>query len=383
MLKNRSLGIAACSLAVAIWANPLTVQAQTASTGPGAPFSLGKEQLRQAGITLYTTQAASPSANSLLLNGTVVVPNQALDVISMPATGIVQSIDINTLDSVKAGQTIARIYSAQLIELEREYLQASSRHQVAAQRQLRDDALYAEGIIPESRAQDSRSQAMQAQVEMTQRAQSLRLIGMSEAALNKLKSSQQLSAQMALSAPAAGSVVTLKASPGQRMEAGEPIATIAREGKRWIELQANRQQAEMVSVGDAITVKGCDAQGRIAAIGGQVNSANQSVLIRADLKTAPACLRPNQFAEVQVQAKGHAINGIAVPAAAVIKHGQQDMVFVSGPKGFVATPIHIVGRDGTQVRVDQGLTPGQQIAVGGLSLLKGAWMGLGREGGSD
>ena len=318
----------------AVLCAPLPFAAPVLAAGPSATIVLKPEQIKKAGITVAPATAAKVAAQALGLSGTVIAPNNLMDVISMPATGVVQAIEVNPLDTVKAGQPIARIYSTQLIEMERDYLQADSRFQLSEQKRLRDEQLFAEGIIPESRIQDSRSMAQQAKAEVGQRKQTLKISGMGDAAIAALVQKQTLSPTMSLSAPAAGAVIAIKTNPGERLDAGAPIAVIARQGKRFVEIQATRAQADLIRVGDKVTLKACDAKGQVAAVASQVSASNQSILVRADFPYHE-CLRPNQFVEVSVSASKASVveQGVRIPAAAVLKNGAEHVVFVSAADG--------------------------------------------------
>ncbi len=71
---------------------------------------------------------------------------------------------------------------------------------------------------------------------------------------------------------------------------------------------------------------------------------------------------------------------ILIPSSAVIKNGNDYLVFVQSAKGFKPTKIEVVEeRDSSFVINPKGLTNQNKIATGNIISLKGIMDGLGRE----
>ena len=296
------------------------------------------------------------------------------ELISAPLAGVVQQVLVSPGQRIKAGEPVARLLSPELVTWQRELLQAQAQARLAATRLQRDEQLHAEGIIAGLRLQDSRTQNELAQLAVKERRQTLQLAGVNSA-------SPSLQPALSLRAAAAGTVLEVLATPGQRLDAGMPVAKMARSGKLAIALQATPEQAQNLRVGDTLTLQGCKAPARLAAIAAQVSSENQAVQLRADFTANEDCLRINQFVQATVATRaanpGAAATGLGVPTQAVVRDAGQAYVFVRTPQGFVPTPVELGGQSGAQVLVRSGLQAGDEIAVRGTAALKGAWQGLG------
>ncbi len=348
----------------------------------GAPLiAWTPAQAEAAGVRTLTLAAApvQPGAG-LVLQGQVELPPQATELLSAPLAGVVQQVLVAPGERVKAGQAVARLLSPELLAWQRELAQAQSQARLAASRLARDAQLHAEGIIPAQRLQDSRAQDEQAQLAVQERRQALQSLGLAGGGLQP---------QVLLRATAPATVLEVSAVPGQRLDAGMPVARLARSGRLAIVLQATPGQARSLRVGDALALEGCRAPARLAAIVPQVLGANQAVQVRADFTAAEDCLRLQQFVQATVLPAPEGANaapaGPSVPVQAVVRQDGKAYVFVRSPQGFVPTSVALDGAAqgaGPQAMqpVRAGLKAGDEVAVGGIAALKGAWLGLGQEG---
>lgn len=335
------------------------------------------------GVSTVLVQPQAAGAGTVLLQGTVVLPAQQSDVVSMPVAGVVQAVLVAPMQTVRAGQPVARIMSPELALWQREWLLAESQARLAQGKAQRDEQMFADGIVSEHRRNESRAQYEMAALAARERRQALRLAGVGEAALAHASKTAGLSPQLTLVAPVAGTVLEQMATPGQRLEAGSLVAHIARAGRLAIELQASREQAQALRVGDALVVEGCKTPARITALSPQLSSATQGVQLRAELTGREDCLRINQFVPLRWQGSaGAAAGAVSVPAAAVVQQGGRHYVFVRQPPGFRAVAVTTGPGGGSEVLITSGLKAGDEVAVKGVAAIKGAWLGLGAEAGA-
>jgi len=337
-----------------------------------------------AGVSTAQVQPQATGAGAVVLQGTVVLPAQQSDVVSMPVAGVVQAVLVAPMQTVRAGQSVARIMSPELAQWQREWLLAETQARLAQSKAQRDEQMFAEGIVSEHRRNESRAQYEMASLAARERRQALRLAGVGEAALAQASKTAGLSPQLTLVAPVAGTVLEQIAMPGQRLDAGSPVAHIARAGQLAIELQASREQAQALRVGDALGVDGCKTPARITALSPQLSSATQGVQLRAELTGREDCLRINQFVQLRWQGSATATStgAVSVPAGAVVQQGGRHYVFVRQPQGFRAVVVTVGTGGGSEVLITSGLKAGEEVAVKGVAAIKGAWLGLGVEAGA-
>ncbi len=337
-------------------------------------------QIDKAGIRFSEVQSAQSATEGLRLAGSAVTPPNRMEVVSTPAAGVVQALLVNSLENVKAGQTIARIHSPDLLQWQRDYVQQFTQLEMITKKAERDESLLSEGIISAGRAQETRNHLQQARVAVQERAQMLKLAGLSESAIARLNNPSGLTPVIDIRSSAGGSVLEWMVTPGQRVEAGAPLAKVARAGELWLELQASRAQGEQIAVGDVVKTKSCKQSGKVLAIATQLSESNQLVMVRASLPGADKCLKPGQYLEATISNKTPPASGWSLPSTALVRNGSNEFVFVRNAEGVQAIPVTVVSRAIDQVIVQGALTAKQSIAVQGLASLKGMWLGLGTTG---
>ncbi len=350
----------------------------------GSQIAMSEAQIRQAGIVLATVgaPAAAPAADAggaLVLPGTVVPAAGAVSVAAAPVPGVVQQIHAEPLQAVRAGTLLATLFSPAWMELQRDYVQLAMQARLAASKLARDESLFADGIIARGRLDESRAAAQLAALAAEQRAQTLRAGGMGSGAIAALAKGGALGSQLQVRAPASGVILELPLAVGQQAEAGIPLARLVRHDALLVELQATDRQLQLLSVGDVLQVPAC-GQLKVEAIGPALQGANQTARVRARPLAAGACFRINAFVEAHLAQPRIPAGALLVPAAALVRRGSQQYVFVRSPLGFRAVAVSSGNAGASQAWIKGALPSGVQVATRGLAALKGAWAGLGETG---
>lgn len=337
----------------------------------------------QAGGVAFT--AAKPVASgaatagdglSLRLSGRVTVPNSALDAVLAPVDGRVEAVLVDPGQDVRAGMPLLRIRSAQLLELQRDYVTARARAELARIRAQRDQQLNAEGIIARNRLLESQAASTEAEAALRAQGQMLRLAGLSEGALERLRDAGDIAPTTTLAARRAGRVLQLSVTAGQGVASGDPLLRIASLEPLWIELQATRAQAQGIQAGDAVVVAGCPGPGRVIASAAVLDPQSQTLTLRAEMPRAAGCMTPNQFLTAQVAPRAGA-GLVAVPETSVVQHAGASYVFLHAEDGVLPVAVAVDRRANGSVWVSGRIKPGDRVASSGLAAIKGSWLGLG------
>ncbi|WP_295002412.1 efflux RND transporter periplasmic adaptor subunit [uncultured Dechloromonas sp.] len=338
---------------------------------PAETLTLQAAQLKALGIATQTVGAADDGRPGGL-PARVVVPNEQMRVVAAPVGGMIELLAVAPGASVRRGQVVARLASPQALELQRDALQAGSQSALLQQNLKRDEQLFAEGLIAESRLQATRAAAAQAGAQASERRQGLALAGIAPG---------KLGGPLSLLAPIDGIVLEQAAQLGQRVEASAPIYRIARLSPLWLEIQAPLGLAAGLREGMPVKLANSAVSGKLIAVGRVVDSASQSVLLRAAVSKGAETLTPGQVVEVELA--GADRTGQRLPAAALFRHDGKTFAFVqvsSDDQGasFAARPLRVVSQGGETVAVE-GIKANERVAVKGVSALKAMLTGVGKE----
>ncbi|MHB8835466.1 MAG: efflux RND transporter periplasmic adaptor subunit [Candidatus Methylomirabilia bacterium] len=170
-------------------------------------------------------------------------------------------------------------------------------------------------------------------------------------------------------APAAGRVIARRIDAGSMATPGAPLFVIEQEGHLRLELPVDSALSGSVTRGTPLTVS-VEAAGfagtvpvtDVVAAGDPVS---RTFLVKADLPLSPG-LRSGQYARVTLGLGTR--DAITIPAAALVRRGQLDGVFVVETGDRLAYRIVQVGRETSPGRREilSGLSTGERIAVGGV-----------------
>ncbi|MBK6975670.1 MAG: efflux transporter periplasmic adaptor subunit [Sterolibacteriaceae bacterium] len=226
----------------------------------------------------------------------VVVPNRQMYVVSAPLAALIGRIGGGQRVG-RAGQVLARLQSPMLAELQRGYLQSSVQARLAADKLQRDEALFRDGIIAESRLRTSRGQQAEAGAALAERRQALRMAGVRVCA-GQARCRQ---GRWRLDRRARAGRWRDPRTDGQRGEPSRPPHRSFgwRNSIRWLEIQVPAAKLARISAGAAVSVPAAKSGGRVVSIGRSVG-ANQTALVRAEITAGSAALNPGQMVEASI-----------------------------------------------------------------------------------
>lgn len=314
-------------------------------------------------LGIVTTAAAAQGASpALTYPARVTLPPASVRVVAAAGAGLVTQLHVQAGDTVRRGAPLVSLSMPGLAEAQNALTQARLKSQLAAGNAARDEKLFAEGLIAESRLRATQSETQSARASLSA----------AQTALAMLGAGKVTGSTLTLSAPIAGVVTESTAEPGQRVDAGMALMKVADLSKLALEIPLSPAQARQVAVGQAVTVSGSTAGGRITALLPQLNAA-QSVLARASLADPQKLLRPGQSVQAAIVGVRSA-QSLTVPSGALVWKANVPHVFVETAQGFAPTPVQLVRQNASQAEVI-GLAAGSRVAVKGVAALKAQWLG--------
>jgi RND family efflux transporter MFP subunit len=355
--------MAAGSFAARILVAPIVVSALFGAAPAVAADVLPLTAAQKKNLGIATVAAATQTASpALTYPARVTLPPASVRVVAAAGAGLVTQLHVQAGDTVKRGAPLVTLSMPGLADAQNALTQARLKSQLAAANAARDEKLFSEGLIAESRLRATQSEAQSARAELAA----------AQTALSMLGAGKVSGSAITLTAPIAGVVTESAAEPGERVDAGMALVKVADLSKLALEIPLSTAQARQVAVGQSVTVADSPASGRVTALLPQL-SASQSVLARASLADPQKLLRPGQSVQVAI-AGAQSTEGLTVPAAALVWKANTPYVFVETAQGFTPTAVQVVRQNASQAEV-VGLAPGSRVAAKGVAALKAQWLG--------
>ena len=123
-------------------------------------------------------------------------------------------------------------------------------------------------------------------------------------------------------------------------------------------------------------ISGQAISGKVIAVGHDVDTASQTVLVRAKVTEGTQLLWPGEFLQVSL-ATAAMTPLYQIPSGAIARSGNKIVIFVQGKDAFTAVPIKVVASQGGNSVIEGALKGDEKVAVSGIAAIKGAWLGLG------
>jgi cobalt-zinc-cadmium efflux system membrane fusion protein len=299
----------------------------------------------------------------------------------LPVTGRVTSVLVKIGDTVKQGQALLTLESADIDAAVSSYQQAQAllgqaRSALAkAQMDLdREKDLFAHGAVPRKDVLNAEAVLVQAQagVEQAQAA--------SEQARRRLEilgvSAKEYGQRVTVHAPIAGKVLEMSVVNGEfRNDLSDAVLTIADLSTVWVTSDVPETAIRQVGLGERVRIElaaypGEVFHGRVTLIGDTVDAQTRTVKVRAELANPNGRLKPEMFGSIQVS--GEAQARPMVPVAAVIAGEGKTMVWREAGAGvFERVEITTGAQVGERLAVLSGLKPDDRVVVDGVMLLAG------------
>jgi cobalt-zinc-cadmium efflux system membrane fusion protein len=331
------------------------------------------EMLRDLRIT--TAQVESrPGGEQITLQGELAVDQRAYAEVGVPVAARVTRLLVNAGDTVRQGEPLAALTSAELGMARADYLSAKARVTVADAALERKRGLAAEKIVPLREVQEAESQAAEARAALRSARAAIGAFGVSPPVDD---GDNIVASTFVLRAPLNGQVIERTAVVGQMLDPASPAFRIGNLSTVWLTVHAFERDAVRIQKGVAArlafpALPGQDFRGTVAVVGRQVERESRTVPVRIDVRNEGNLLRPGMSASASLPVGGGGAPVLTVPVAALQRVRNDWCVFLPHDDASTFEMRRIGrGRDlAGEVEVLSGLRTGERIVVDGAFLLK-------------
>jgi Cu(I)/Ag(I) efflux system membrane fusion protein len=322
--------------------------------------TLSPDRVRLAGIAT-TEVAARASRPRLRVVGTVDVDERNVARVSARVAGRIESLLVDfTGAPVVRGQTLAEIYSPDLVATQQEYLLARS-------------AAVGRGAAPPSHAAPPPGGGDPILEAARER---LRLWGVDDDQVAALERSGAPSLRVAIRSPISGTVLEKGVLAGQYVSEGTELYTVADLANVWVYAYVPETDARELRVGRDVEITsdalpGETLRGVVSFIQPVLEAATRTLRIRIDVANPALRLRPATYVEASIDVGG-ARGGetLVVPESAVIDTGTRRVVYVERESGlYDAVSVELGPLADGAYPVLSGLAGGDRVVTAGTFLV--------------
>lgn len=287
--------------------------------------------------------------------------------VSSPFAGRVSRILVEPGTTVKAGQPLALLTSADFGAAQADVRKAAADAALAAKALARQRELFGAGIIAQKELEQAQADAARANADVQRAQAALRQAGAGPNAAGAGNDG------FALRAPLGGLVVERNINPGMELRPDQPPAAplflITDPTELWAQLDAAEADLALFKPGGSVSLTSSAYPGetfaaRVVKIADYVDPAARSIKVRLAVPNADRRLKAEMFVTARIEATG--FDGIAVPSKAVFLADNHHYVFVRlDAHRFERREIQPGASLPGVTEVAKGLEPGAQVVTDG------------------
>lgn len=325
----------------------------------------------------YEQVEAAPLTRAVTRNAEVVYDANRYARIASRAPGVVVKMHKDLGETVRAGEPLATVDSADLGTAKADLLQAQELLVLWENNAEREAALWDRGAGTERDAREAQTRLAEARIAVSRAEQRLRNLGLNDGQIEQVVRENDTTSLLAVTAPFDGVVVERSATMGEVIDARTALASVADTGRMWAMIDLTPADLATVQPGQSVTlatdgVRGRTVMGTLTWISTAVDPATRTIKARAEFDNADGRLRANLFGQATVQA-GEDRAAVTVPKDAVQWEGCCNVAFVKADEaGTTFQPKRLtLGFDaGDHYEVLDGLAAGDTIVTRGSFILK-------------
>jgi Cu(I)/Ag(I) efflux system membrane fusion protein len=317
------------------------------SVDPAASFDrvavdLDARAVEAAGIQ-FESVTREPISEAVRAVATIVPDESRIGHVHTRVSGWIEQLHVNTTgQSVRAGETLARIFSQELLASQTEYLMAR-RHAAA-------------GIVS-AVVESGRSR--------------LRVLGMTDDDIAAIERTGEPMPLVSVRAPRSGVVINRAVTVGTSVDPSTELLTIVDLSRVWVMAEVAEHDIDAIKVGTVAALEFPAApvtlKGRVEFLSPTLSERTRTLGVRLSVANPRGDLRPGLYGTATFETAAR--EAVMVSREAVVDTGDVQHVFVEC-HGRVLPRIVTLGTNvGERVEVLTGLEPGERVVSSGVFLL--------------
>ena len=306
---------------------------------------------------------------TLRVPGRIEADETRLARVGSPISGRITDLEAAVGQEVRRGQILATINSTELSTAQLAYLKALSQRGLASRAATRAQLLLDADVIGSAELQRRQAELVQAEAEANASRDQLKVLGMSNAAIEKLSSTGTITSVTQIVSSINGTVIERKVTEGQVVQPADGVFLIADLSRVWVVADVPEQNASAVRIGESVQadIPGLEnrrLQGSISFVSPTVNPETRTIRARMEIANPAREFKPAMLAAVLM--RGAVQTSLVIPAGAVVREENRDYVFVqTAAAAFQLREVKLgIEYEGRRV-VQDGLRSSDTIVVDG------------------
>lgn len=303
------------------------------------------------------TARLAPVNNQLDLTGKITFNQDKVVKVFPLVGGHIEAVKAELGDYVRKGQVLAIIRSGDLADLEQQSIAAKGQLSLAQKNMQVAEDMSQSGFTSQREVMTARQQLEAARGEVKRVNERRSILG-------------GTGSQYIVRAPVSGFVVEKNASQGMEMRSDDPenLFTISNLDQVWVLANVYESDLSHIQVGyqakiTTLSYPDRPFTGRVDKIFNVLDPDSKTMKVRITLTNADYTLKPEMFANVNVEYAGHD-ERIAIPSQAVVFDKSRNFVVVVTSKGEpVVREIDIFKTVGDRTYVSNGIKPGERVVT--------------------
>lgn len=314
-------------------------------------LEMTSEAIKLADIQTTLIGRGSVAGKRLLLSGKVQPDERraASQVAHVP--GRIEQLYVTyTGENVRQGQPLARLYSPQLVNAQKELLEA-------IRFKGKDSDL----------AEAARTR--------------IRFWKVPETLIQEVENSGKIQKEITVRADRNGVVMARKVSVGDYVEEGMPLFELMDLNRVWVLFEA--YEADLANIRPGIPIQfttpaapGRTFAARVTFIDPLIDPESRTASVRAEIDNPGGWLKPEMFVKGELLSVAQAQKGLIVPKTAVLWTGKRSVVYVKVPNmavpSFQYREVELGAPSGNGYLVESGLETGEEVVTNGAFVIDAA-----------
>jgi membrane fusion protein, heavy metal efflux system len=270
-------------------------------------------------------------SGEVFANGKLELPPQNKAVITSLVEGRVTDVKVIEGEKVSKGQTLALLQDPEIIQMQTELMETSSRLEFLRKEYERKKRLYEEKVGSGKEYQRVSSEYASALASFRGLKSKLSMLGINTSAVLR----GHVYDHIRLTSPLDGYIKKVNTSLGNHVSTDEELFEIVNTDHIHADLMVFEKDMNKIREGQQVyfnvaTKPGEEIQGEIYAVGKTFEEGPKAMHVHADIDNKEGLLMPGMYITGRIVVKGDTV--LALPEEAIVREGERQLVFMEHPQ---------------------------------------------------